>query len=63
LYGESGVATLAGALAIPARTWMNYEVGVTVPAPVLHASIEETSASPRWLLTGGGERFTGRVST
>ena len=57
LYGRSGTRCLAEALGIPAQTWSNYELGITVPAPILLAFIEATTASPHWLLTGEGERF------
>ena len=39
-------------LGLPARTWYNYETGVTVPAEVLLSFIEETNTNPLWLLTG-----------
>jgi len=57
MFGEHGGPALAEALGIPHRTWMNYEAGVTVPAPILLQFIEICQASPHWLLTGEGERF------
>jgi hypothetical protein len=55
LYGESGAATLADALNLPVRTWLNYESGVLIPAPVILRFIEVTGANPHWLLTGEGD--------
>lgn len=52
LYGEDGGPVLASVLRLPLRTWMNYELGVTVPGPVVLRFIEVTGACPRWLLTG-----------
>ncbi len=57
LYGEHGAPVLAESLNIPARTWLNYEMGVTMPAQVLLLFLEVTGAEPRWLLRGKGERF------
>lgn len=56
LVGEDGVATLARALHLPTRTWMNYEMGVTIPATVILQLIETFGVSPHWLLTGKGPR-------
>src|SRR4051812_11511786 len=56
-YGEGGVDALAASLGIPARTWLNYEVGITIPAMVILRFIDLTGASPGWLLTGTGEPF------
>ena len=42
---------------LPARTWYNYETGVTVPAEVLLGFIEQTGANPIWLLTGEGPKY------
>jgi hypothetical protein len=56
LYGESGAPMLAEALGLPTRTWLNYEVGVTIPAEVILRFIEVTGADPHWLLTGLGQR-------
>jgi hypothetical protein len=52
LYGEDGGPTLARDLGLPARTWRNYESGVTIPGPVMLRFIELTGACPHWLLTG-----------
>jgi hypothetical protein len=42
-FGED-IESLAEVLDIPARTWLNYERGVTVPAEILLAFIEITGA-------------------
>jgi hypothetical protein len=60
LFDEHGGPQLAKALGVPYRTWMNYEAGVTIPAPVILRFIEVCGASPRWLLAGDGERFLAR---
>ena len=57
LFGEHGGPELARRLNLPARTWYNYETGVTVPAEVLLAFIDQTGANPAWLLTGEGQRY------
>jgi hypothetical protein len=57
LYGEHGGPKVAEQLGIPARSWYNYEVGVTVPGDLLLRFIELTSVDPLWLLHGKGERF------
>jgi hypothetical protein len=57
VYGEHGAPVLAEALGIPARTWVNYEAGVTVPGPLLLEFIELTGANPRWMLTGQGGQY------
>jgi hypothetical protein len=57
LFGEHGGPLLAEALGVPYRTWMNYEAGVTIPAPVILRFIEVCGASPGWLLTGEGRPF------
>jgi hypothetical protein len=51
-YGERGGPTLADALDLPLRTWMNYETGVTIPALVILRFIRITGVSPGWLLDG-----------
>jgi hypothetical protein len=58
LYGEHGAPLLAQALGLPARTWLNYEMGVAIPGLVLLHFIEITHAHPYWLLTGEGEKYT-----
>ncbi len=57
LFGEHGGPELARRLDLPARTWYNYETGVTVPAEVLLSFIDQTGANPVWLLSGEGERY------
>jgi hypothetical protein len=57
VYGEDGISTLARALGIPERTWTNYEEGVSFPATLFLAMIEETAADSHWLLSGEGARF------
>lgn len=57
LFGEHGGPELARRLGLPARTWYNYETGVTVPAEVLLGFIDQTGANPDWLLTGEGPKY------
>jgi hypothetical protein len=57
LFGEHGGPELARRLNLPARTWYNYETGVTVPAEVLLAFIEQTGVNPLWLLSGRGPKY------
>jgi hypothetical protein len=57
LFGDKGAAELARTLEVPARTWYNYEVGVTVPAEVLLRFIAVTGVEPQWLLDGRGEKY------
>lgn len=57
LFGDHGGPELARRLNLPARTWYNYETGVTVPAEVLLAFIELTGASPNYLITGEPPRY------
>jgi SOS-response transcriptional repressor LexA len=57
LFGEHGGPELARNLDLPARTWYNYETGVTVPAEVLLAFIDQTGTNPVWLLTGEGPKY------
>jgi SOS-response transcriptional repressor LexA len=57
IFGEHGGPELARRLNLPARTWYNYETGVTVPAEVLLAFIEQTGANPLWLLNGEGTKY------
>ncbi len=58
-YGEEGVPLIATELNLPTRTWLNYEAGCTIPALVILHFIDLTSANPRWLLTGRGEKYRG----
>jgi hypothetical protein len=60
LFGAGGVPLLAEALDLPARTWSNYEAGVTIPATVILRFLEISGASPHWLLTGEGQPFLER---
>src|SRR6516165_5331117 len=57
LFGEHGGPKLAQLLGIPARTWYNYEIGVTVPAEVILRFIDVTFVEPKWLLSGQGEKY------
>lgn len=57
LFGEHGGPELARRLGLPARTWYNYETGVTVPAEVLLSFIDQTGTNPVWLLSGGGPKY------
>jgi hypothetical protein len=57
LYGEHGGPLIAEALQIPFRTWLNYENGCTIPAPLILRFIELTKANPHWLLTGRGNKY------
>jgi hypothetical protein len=57
LFGEHGRPELARRLGLPAKTWNNYETGVTVPAEVLLGFIELTGVNPRWLAHGVGPRY------
>ncbi len=61
LFGEHGGPELARRLNLPARTWYNYETGVTVPAEVLLSFIDQTGANPVWLLSGEGNRYRREV--
>jgi hypothetical protein len=61
LYGENGLPILAEALDLPARTWLNYEQGVTMPADVLLRFLVVTGTDPHWLVTGEGDRTFIRV--
>ena len=57
IRGEIG--ELAERLSIPARTWENYEAGVTMPAEIAFDFFAITRANPHWLGTGQGERYVG----
>jgi transcriptional regulator with XRE-family HTH domain len=59
LFGLHGGPELARRLGIPARTWLNYEQGITVPGAVVLAFILETRAEPRWLSNGTGPQYRG----
>ena len=57
-FGEHGGPELARRLGLPARTWYNYETGVTVPAEVLLNFIDQTGANALWLFSGTGPKFS-----
>ena len=57
LFGERGGSEMARRLALPVRTWYNYESGVTVPAEIMLRFMELTSVEPMWLLHGKGPRY------
>jgi hypothetical protein len=57
IYGESGAPMLADDLGVPARTWVNYESGVIIPATVILHFLEVTGANPSWLFRGEGDRY------
>ncbi len=57
LFGDHGGPELARRLNLPARTWYNYETGVTVPAEVLLGFIEQTGANPMYLISGQGPKY------
>ncbi|WP_197491179.1 helix-turn-helix transcriptional regulator [Planctomyces sp. SH-PL62] len=59
LFGDHGGPELARRLNLPARTWYNYETGVTVPAEVLLSFIQLTGTSPTYLVSGEGARYLG----
>ena len=56
MYGEDGGPLLAEIMGLPARTWANYESGVTIPGLVILRFIDVTGVEPHWLLTGEGRR-------
>lgn len=57
VFGRNGGPEVARRLNLPARTWYNYETGVSVPAEVLFDFAELTGAEVRWVMTGGGPRY------
>jgi hypothetical protein len=59
LFGANGGPELARRIGVPARSWTNYEGGVTVPGEVALAFLEVTACSPHWLLTGEGPKYEG----
>ncbi len=63
IYGDAGAPMLAEVLDLPARTWVNYESGVIIPATVILHFVEVTGAKSGWLLTGEGERYRTGQST
>ncbi len=56
-FGEDGIPELVASLNIPARTWENYESGVTIPDLILLRFVCLRQSDPAWLLTGEGEPF------
>jgi hypothetical protein len=46
------VASLAAALGIPERTWLNYEDGVIMPADTMLGFLEICHAELSWMLHG-----------
>jgi hypothetical protein len=57
IFGERGGPEMARRLNIPARTWYNYEKGITVPAEIILQIIKQTSVEAGWLLDGTGLMF------
>ena len=57
-FGRHGGPLLASYLRVPYRAWVSYESGVTIPAQTILRFIEVTRASPQWLLSGEGDKFT-----
>jgi predicted ester cyclase len=57
ICGAHGGPEMARRLNIPARTWYNYETGVTVPADVLLAFLDNTGVDPHWLMTGDEPKY------
>lgn len=53
-FGEDGVPDIASRIGVPARTWENYETGVTMPGEVILRFTVLTRVEPAWLLTGDG---------
>ena len=56
-FGEHGGPELARRMGLPARTWYNYEAGVTVPAEVLLSFIDQTGTNSLWLFNGEGPKY------
>lgn len=63
VFGEHGGPEIARLLDLPARTWYNYETGVTVPAEVLLGFIDETNVNPLWIFHGEGPKYRGDMET
>ncbi|MFO0887881.1 MAG: S24 family peptidase [Isosphaeraceae bacterium] len=57
LFGDHGGPELARRLGLTPRIWYNYETGVTVPAEILLAFIEQTGANPSYLISGEGPKY------
>ena len=56
-YGEHGGPLMAEAMGLPARTWANYESGVTIQGLALLRFIDVSGVEPHWLLSGRGEKY------
>ncbi len=56
-FGKGGVPNLARSLGLPARTWLNYEAGVTIPGEILLRFIEAADVDVHWLLSGSGPKY------
>jgi transcriptional regulator with XRE-family HTH domain len=52
-----GLTEFCARFKVTQRTWLNYELGTTMPPELILVLIIETGVSPRWLLTGDGEMF------
>ncbi len=61
MCGDRGGSELARLLTLPAGTWYNYEMGVTVPAEVILHFIEVTGVEPKWLMRGLGDKYRYRT--
>ena len=53
-FGLDGVPEIAAALGVPARTWENYESGISIPGDIMLAFLDLTGVDPSWLLRGVG---------
>jgi hypothetical protein len=56
-YGEHGGPLIAEAMGLPARTWANYESGVSIHGLALLRFIDVSGVEPHWLLSGRGEKY------
>lgn len=56
-FGADGLEALALLVGVHARTWRNYEEGVTITGIELLKFIVQAQVNPAWLLTGEGNRF------
>ena len=60
-FGEDGAPVVARRLGIPARTWRNYEDGVTIPGEILLAFMEVAGVDvPRLIGRGDGQAGANR---
>jgi len=50
-------------LGLPARTWWNFENGVTIPGDILLRFLQHTNADAHWLLTGEGDKYRSRQAS